>query len=368
MLRKVDFKTAFGYWFIHFAVEVICFYTVYRIFNAGEYWWMIGILYDTLAFAPQSVIGSICEKNRSIRPCTVGGLLLALGAGIMLITSVALKSGGLFITLELIGLILLTIGNCFVHIAGALVTLRVSEGRLSESAIFVGGGSFGVITGRLLSTVSGAAWIPFVLLAVGVFISALIERRIGGNRNATFDFDTAPCRQNIAANHPAELIVLILGGVVVVRAYIGYGLPTAWNRTAVQTVFLFVFMGLGKMSGGVLSDLFGPRRVGIISCLLAVPLLLVSNNLMWLSLIAVALFSMTMAITLGGIVSVLPSNPGVAFGVTTIGLLLGTLPVFFVGMPGRTACNILIIVMSVLAAAGLWYCLEPQNVVFTDKK
>ena len=41
------------------------------------------------------------------------------------------------------------------------------------------------------------------------------------------------------------------------------------------------------------------------------------------------LFSMTMSVTLALLVSVLPGAPGLAFGLTTIGLFLGTAPIFF---------------------------------------
>lgn len=50
---------------------------------------------------------------------------------------------------------------------------------------------------------------------------------------------------------------------------------------------------------------------------------------MIVSLIGVMFFSMTMAITLGILVSVLQKTPGLAFGFTTIGLFLGTAPIFF---------------------------------------
>ena len=409
---KTDWKTAFSYWFVHFAVEVICFYTIYRLFSGGTYWWMFGLLYDTLAFAPQSIIGSFCEKHPKFRPGPAGGILLMAGSAVMLLGAVfmtgysgtqAAGTGSvqillssealagvanipLLLTVEMVGLVLLTAGNCLEHISGALVTLRVSDGRLAESAIFVGGGSFGVITGRLLSKTAGVAWIPFVLMAAATLVTVAVDRRLmsagceagaagtpetasaavpGHKKSSTeyslFDFEQNPCLHNIAAERSDIAIIVILGLVVVVRSYIGYGLPTAWNQSTIQTICLFCFMGLGKMLGGIFSDLLGPRRVGIFTCLAAIPLLLVSNHIMWLSLIAVALFSMTMAITLGGLVSVLPHNPGIAFGITTIGLLVGSLPTFFWGMPGRTVCNILIAVMSVLAAAGLWYCLKPDE-------
>lgn len=348
---KIDWKRGLSYWFIHFSVEVICFYTVFRVFKNSELWWMVSVLYDTLAFAPQALIGAISEKYPKLKPGVIGGVMLLTGSALALIAKAD-------IALAVVGIVILAIGNAFVHISGALVTLRVSEGRLSESALFVGGGSFGLISGRMLSKLDKTEFLPFILMAAALILIYIVDTKMRKADPDCYDFDKTPCAHNLAADRPYSVIILILGLVVMVRAYIGYGLPTAWNQTSIQTLFLFIFMGLGKMSGGILADLFGARRVGVISCIAAVPLLLVSNNIMWLSLIGVACFSMTMAITLGGLVSVLKSNPGVAFGITTIGLLLGTLPIFFVPMPSRTVCNILIAIMSLLAAAGLEFALK----------
>ena len=65
-----------------------------------------------------------------------------------------------------------------------------------------------------------------------------------------------------------------------------------------------------------------------------------------------------MAVTLGGLVSVLKKHPGVAFGITTIALWLGSMPVFLFGIPEQTVCDILIAVLSALAAAGLFCALK----------
>lgn len=348
---KVNWRRGFEYWFVHFSVEVMCFFVLFRVFGMKPAWWGIAVLYDTLAFAPQAVIGELCNRFPKLRPGIIGAILLFVGG----VAGLAAQNS---LTVRIIGIAILAIGNAFVHINGAFVTLSVSEGRLSESALFVGGGSFGLITGRLLSGLSNVTFVPFVIMAAALVVICTVDREMRREDGDCFDFTKHPCSQDIASDKAPLLIILILGLVVMVRAYIGYGLPTAWNRTAMQTFFLYIFMGLGKMSGGILADRFGARRIGVISCLLAVPLLLISNNIMWLSLIGVALFSMTMAITLGGLVSVLKSNPGVAFGITTIGLLLGTLPALFYPMPERMVCDILITVMSVLAAFGLGISLK----------
>ena len=57
---------------------------------------------------------------------------------------------------------------------------------------------------------------------------------------------------------------------------------------------------------------------------------------------------MTMSITLGILVSVLKDSPGLAFGLTTIGLFLGTAPIFFIKITNKLFNILLIIILSLL--------------------
>ena len=92
----------------------------------------------------------------------------------------------------------------------------------------------------------------------------------------------------------------------------------------------------------------GVRRVGIVSAAAALPFLMLGDNNITLSLIGVMFFSMTMSVTLAVLVSVLPKAPGLAFGFTTIGLFLGTAPVFFFKITGLTANCIMLCIMTVI--------------------
>ncbi|MCR5322546.1 MAG: hypothetical protein K6E85_04685 [Lachnospiraceae bacterium] len=403
-MTKINFKISFGYAFIHFAMEVLCFFFLYRVFSGTGNWWTIALVYDAVAFAGQVPVGAFCEKHPRFKPGVWGVLMLTLGAAIGLVAAesgagtetVLSASGattgtnltGLAAVIAVVGFVILTVGNALLHISGALVTLRVSEGRLSEPGIFVGGGAFGVITGRLLGSGIGPVWIPFVLMAAAFILVVIIDRAVRmvftGSDNvgavpfgpvADGTYDAGPdiseadisehekgffCLHDIAADRPAEVVILILAGVIMVRSYIGNGIPMQWKKTAFAGVILFVVMGVGKMAGGVLADLFGPRRIGVVSCILAVPFLLLGNNLMWVSLIGILLFSMTMAIALGGIVSVIRNNPGIAFGITTLALFLGSLPIFFFPMPKGSIMNILLALLSVLSAAGIYFTVKDR--------
>ncbi|MCR5685083.1 MAG: hypothetical protein K6G81_06620 [Lachnospiraceae bacterium] len=398
---RINYKTAFGYAYVHFAMEVMCFFFLYTVFgHAGSYiWWMMAMVYDCLAFALQPAAGTISERFPRFSPGLFGGALIIAGAAMGLaayhpllsVLRTATASGataeqGLYEAFfrglhtgmtapgrsiflfgaVILGLVILSVGNAFLHIAGALATLRASEGRMSESGIFVGAGAFGVITGRMLAGAvdtagesAGAAAgtvLPFLLMAAALVTVWLLEK---GSSRASFDEE--PCLHDTAGERPAWVVITVLAAIVAVRSYISNGIPMDWNKTKVQLVMLFIVMGAGKMAGGVLADLFGARLVGTLTCILAIPFLLAGADIMWLSLIGIALFSMTMAIALAGIVSVMRRTPGTAFGITTLALFLGTLPVAFFGVPGRGACVALIIIMSLASAAGMIYTLKDRS-------
>ena len=156
------------------------------------------------------------------------------------------------------------------------------------------------------------------------------------------------------------LIVLIAFFVVIMRGYIGYGIPTSWNKTTIQNIIFFFTMGLGNALGGILSDKIGIRRIAILSTLLAIPFLCFGDNHMLISIIGVMFFSMTMSITLGILVSVLKNTPGLAFGITTIGLFLGTAPIFFIKLTMKINI-ILIIIVSILCSILLSYVLKKEG-------
>ena len=79
---------------------------------------------------------------------------------------------------------------------------------------------------------------------------------------------------------------------------------------------------------------------------------------MIVSLIGVMFFSMTMSITLAILVSVLKKSPGLAFGITTIGLFLGTVPIFFIKITSKMANIVMIAVLSILCSILLGYVLK----------
>ena len=335
-----EIKTGYLYFYVHFIVEVVCFFYLTRVLNDSPLVWLIPFVYDGLAFVPQSMIGYLSDKYPKINMGLIGVILLVISYLIYGLTNLPI----------FVSLIILSLGNAFLHISGAEDTLKSSDGKLSPAAIFVAGGSFGVISGKLLAkTAINPLFLILPILTIIPFV--LLSKTYITKDSNTNKFDYV--KESLNSN----IVILVAVLVVIIRGYMGYGIPTSWNKTVFQTVLLFCTMGVGKALGGILSDLFGIRKVAVISCLAAIPFLCFGDNNMFISLIGVMFFSMTMAITLGILVSKLKKKPGLAFGLTTIGLFLGTAPIFFIKI-SQFANIILIVSASILCAIGLGYMLK----------
>lgn len=333
------------YFVIHFLVEVTSFY-VLTCYIKSPLIWGISLLYDFTAFVLQGFFGFLRDKGIRINFALVGTLLTTLSLLLLYWNSNA------FIVVAIVAL-----GNCLVHIHGAELTLRSSPGKITPSAVFVAGGSFGVVTGKLLST-HGVA-VPWVLaLNLLTFIPMMIAEKGQPEKD---EENLSRYRFSNEKRHTVT-VILLATFVVVVRSFMGYGIPTSWNKTELQTILLYCSMGIGKALGGILTDRIGIRRTAVISTVGALPFMVFGANIMEISLIGIAFFSMTMAVTLALIVSRLQRYPGVAFGFTTIGLFLGFLPLFLFRIDSVLVNDIIITLLTVPCVVILLFiCAKPTK-------
>ena len=342
VLTSKNIQCGYAYFYIHFIVEIVCFYYLSKVSNSPIVW-LIPFLYDAFAFVPQSLIGYVSDKYPKINMGFIGIVLLFLGIIIFSFIDIS----------KFVSLFLICFGNAFLHVSGAETTLKNSEGKLSHSAIFVAGGSFGVITGRLLAKTFLPSWVMLIfILTLIPFVLYADTFNNHDNNCEKFDYVKKTIKPGI--------IILIAVFVVIIRGYMGYGIPTSWNKTVIENILLFTFMGFGKAFGGILSDAFGIKKIAVLSTLFSIPFLIFGDNIMIISLIGVMFFSMTMSITLGILVSVLKKTPGLAFGLTTIGLFLGTAPIFFIKI-SSTLNIIMIIAMSILCSILLGLVLKGSD-------
>ena len=125
--------------------------------------------------------------------------------------------------------------------------------------------SFGVVTGKILASYLNYKYIIiFGLLLIP--LSFIVHQYNGADKT---------CDKFYYHNdkYPVVLIILLGVFVVVIRGYIGYGIPSSWNKSMFDTFLLYSFMGVGKAMGGILIDSIGIRKTIFISSIVSLPFL-----------------------------------------------------------------------------------------------
>ncbi len=341
-MNRITKQVAWSYFAVHALVELVCFALLYNRFGFGMSF-IIAMTFDFFAFVPQALIGQLNNTYRKMDIATMGVILMTIAV-------IILGKHSLLPTLA--GVIILAVGNAMLHEAGAIATVVVSEGRLFPSALFVAGGSFGLITGQVLGKMGINRFFLLIALVL-IEILVLFTNKYWHKENVSYP------RFNLVNRARNEWIIIAVAFfVTTARSFVGYAIPISWNKAVWQAFVLFFVMGTGKAAGGWLTDRFGARRVGVISTLGCIPFLLIGKDLMLISIMGVFLFSITMSITFGMLLSVIEDNPGLAFGITTIGLFIGICPVLLCGSFGYIINIILVVALSVLSAGGLYITLK----------
>jgi len=344
-------RAAALYFVIHLQNEVVCYFMLYRVVRDPVLIMMIALIYNSVAFVPQLFWGALRDLFERFKPGLLAVPLLLSGFLIYFITD---AKGAIF----WISLTLLSTGNALIHVSGAELTIRTSEGRLTPVAVFVSGGSFGVIIGQLLAVTDISYWWIALVCILMLPLVLLGETLYKGNSKESDDCKGFDC---VRSERRIAMAVFAVFFIVAIRAYISYGIPLAWKTTVLQSVLLYVFMGTGKALGGILSDKIGLRKTAFISIIGSLPFLILGNRLMIVSLIGIMFFSMTMAVTIGMIISVMKFAPGAAFGITTAALFAGSAVAWFT-KSDKLIVNILIIVItSAICFLLAGYILKPER-------
>ena len=310
----------------HLCIEVVSYALFYSRFQSHIVTFAV-IVYDFFAFCPQLLIGDFYNRSKKINIGLIGAVLF--------VTAILLSKFQ-NINIYIFSIFILAIGNAFLHVCGAIAVAAVSKKNIFPSSLFVAGGTFGIIIGRYLANAKVDTFYLFIPILILVLISVLTAKSWCKSEVEYIDVD-------IVNQKYSHLVILLIAlTVVMVRSYIGFVIPMNWKNEFYHSILLFTSLGIGKAVGGLLCDKFGYRLVATISTLLCVPFIIIGKDFMVASLFGMLLFSMTMSITYAMALSVIKNNPGVAFGITTIGLFLGVLPIFIIRFDAFTSMVIVV--------------------------
>ncbi len=318
--------------FAHFLVDALCVTTLFSAGKSGDTLLFAVVLYNTLAFSTQCVVGLLIDRINRCR-------LIEAASFALILLGFALPLPFLCRT-AFVGL-----GNSFFHVAAGTVTLRKSGGKAWQLGVFVAPGAFGVTLGTLFPDFG---WLlAALMLLCAVFIYILHKEPYG----------EAERRPASSAGFPI-LPVVLLTCAVAVRAVGGVAVSFPWKQGAFHAFLMTFFVFAGKTAGGFVCDRIGAKRSAWISIPLAAVCIAFFCQSMPLSLLGQLLLNLTMPVTLWLLYRLMPDSPGFAFGLAASALWPGTIAGQFISLSGP-ALWILVI---------LTFCFGLFAILFSEKR
>jgi FSR family fosmidomycin resistance protein-like MFS transporter len=339
----------------HFLVDWTCVSAVFASDAAGTELFYAILLYDTLAFSTQCVIGLVLDRIRSRtekRGQGSCGLVESLGMGIVAFGAVLLKvlsvsgyrSGFLF----MLGIVVIGLGNSLFHVAGGIVTYKRSGGKAAPLGVFVAPGAFGVTLGTLFPQTD---WAAAVLLIAVCAVSAVVYGRMS---RAEISAERGRPEQPEEPEDFPALSVILLTAAVAVRAIGGSAVSFTWKTGVVSALLLTLFVFLGKSLGGFVCDRTGASKMAAVTIPAAAVLTAFLSQSMAASLAGQFLINLSMPVTLWLLHRLLPKEPGLAFGLAASALWPGTAAGHLIDLAG-SARQILIIISFLFGTFAIIY-------------
>lgn len=299
--------------FVHMLVDTASLYVIFadvsRQGGDSEGILLLVVLYNSLAFGGQAPLGAIADRWRCYR---------GMGAAGAVLVAVALPVAA---STALAGVIVVGIGNAMFHVGAGGFVLRESGDRAAESGIFVGPGALGVAAGIWfgLHGIQARPVIAGLLLACMPMLWMAARSR---------PWEAVPLpRIRGGAVAVLAIAALCLLASVFVRSLGGGTVAGAWRGVSEPVMIgLAVAACGGKMLGGFVADRVGWGTSSGLALLISAPLISLMVDNATFALLGMLVFQMTMPVTLKAMHHLMPSRPGLAFGIPCAALLLGALP------------------------------------------
>lgn len=284
----------------HFLVDGLSISVLFGCLSGGIDIATAVIIYNSLAFSTQCVVGLVTDATGRWEWLCFGGLLAVL-CGFIIPMPYAAR-------LCFVGL-----GNSLFHVTAGSMTLRDSGGKAARLGVFVAPGAFGVTLGTLWPALG-----PTFAALLAICACAMLRYAIC-DKTARF----VPERTG-KSGFPVFAVVLLTLAVAV-RAVGGSAVSFPWKNTAAMSILMTAFVFAGKAAGGFVCDRLGSTKSAWLSIPISALIVVFCSNLLLPSLIGQFLLNLSMPITLYLIYKSMPDSPGFAFGLAASALWPGTI-------------------------------------------
>lgn len=259
------------------------------------------LIYNIIAFGAQPFFGFLVDQHHEGKLSVITGLLIS-------------TAGVLFFSKPLISAILLGIGNAMYHVGGGAIILNLEPTRATYPGIYVAPGAIGLFIGGLLGYMQIK---PEIFIPIGIIITTTLILSI-----KKISLPKIPKFKENKSNIIGIILLLLLISVCM-RALIGYSLNLEWKSIIMLGSVLVLAISSGKFVGGFLADKWGFMKTGMISLIIAAPLLTFFQTTPIIVFIGAFCFNLVMPITLTALAQAMPNYKGFVFGLTTLSLIIG---------------------------------------------
>lgn len=299
---------------IHFVVDLACAILVSNFvtqkMGQGTDLFIAILIYNFFAFAMQLPIGIIADKiNKNAICSAIGCLLVAIAFG--------------FANVGIIACLIAGIGNAMFHVGGGIDVLNISNKKATLSGIFVSTGAMGIFLGGKSASIGfNKYYIVIIILLLSAIALFWLYKQIKSKvKNEKVIIPKV--------NNNEIIAISCLIFTVIVRGYVGLILSFEWKSNFILALISIFAVVFGKMLGGIIGDKIGFMKISLISLIVSAFLFIFAFNNSVIGILAILFFNMTMPITLTALSNILFNNKGMAFGLLTVALFIGAVPVFF---------------------------------------
>jgi FSR family fosmidomycin resistance protein-like MFS transporter len=328
------------YGFTHALIDATCAALIFSLLKyypiTSEIFIGFVILYNVLAFGLQPLIGLVSDKWQIPRNTAIAGVIVTALSAITVFFS------------PLIAVIFAGVGNAMFHVGAGTISLNLTPRKATAPGIYVAPGALGLLVGTLLG--KAGYFIPWIFVLVLLLLCVCIW------------FVSIPkidYKEKIVSSKFSyfELIIILILLAIVSRALIGSLIVFPWKTNMVLLIILTLAVVFGKALGGFLADKFGWSLISVSALIISAPLLAFGVNIPILAIFGMFLFNITMPVTLVAISNTLSGKPGFAFGLTTLALIFGALPIF-TPLKNTLNTNIIIFTTIILSSVILYFGLK----------